>query len=125
MRRPDRKILAGALAVLAAACLIAALALLLPREEPAPPAGGRPSVFPRRVFVVENARRYAGTKKPPALFVPAAQKVLKNQRNLRITAFASSWTESVFFFTTKMIAVKPAPITTMKKAMTPLPASSA
>ena len=39
MRRPDRKILAGALAVLAAACLIAALALLLPREEPAPPAG--------------------------------------------------------------------------------------
>ena len=28
MRRPDRKILAGALAVLAAACLIAALALL-------------------------------------------------------------------------------------------------
>lgn len=39
MRRPDRKILAGALAVLAAACLIAALALLLPWEEPAPPAG--------------------------------------------------------------------------------------
>ena len=39
MRRPDRKILAGALAILAAACLIAALALLLPREEPAPPAG--------------------------------------------------------------------------------------
>ncbi|WP_300296152.1 class E sortase [uncultured Intestinimonas sp.] len=39
MRRPDRKILAGALAVLAAACLIAALALLRPREEPAPPAG--------------------------------------------------------------------------------------
>ena len=39
MRRPDRKILAGALAVLAAACLIAALALLLPGKEPAPPAG--------------------------------------------------------------------------------------
>ena len=89
------------------------------------PAAACPLFFPACVLYGKKSAGMPVRKKPPARFVPAAQKVLKNQRNLRITAFASSWTEIFFFFTTKMIAVKPAPITTMKKAMTPLPASSA